>query len=203
MNGKLCRDSVNDRGEVQRECVDDSTPTPRARTKAPANPKVEEAWEAPRAESRTPPKSEPLAQGVGDVVAQGGFAIIAASSGTSAFTGLFGFSASGGAVFRPGVGLVGLLLANFAPLGNLGVLQFWTFGPALRVGKTHHLTVGLMPTLTSVPLNGGSTLVGAIGALVVQAAAVFDHFTMLLQPVLNFSAGGVIFTLTGGLGVAF
>lgn len=147
---------------------------------------------------------------VADVAAHGGFATAKADTRKAA-VGLLGFSASAGAVFLgPGIGIVGIVTGLFNPREE-GVLQLWTVGPAVRFGTTHHVTVGLMPTISSTPrsaanstpLSGTTPLLGISGALVVQAAAVWGHFTLMAQPILQFDVSRFVFALTGALGVAF
>ena len=72
------------------------------------------------------------------------------------------------------------------------------------------LAVGAEQALAAAEVADGARadgvtapLLGISGALVVQAAAVWGHFTLMAQPILQFDVSRFVFALTGALGVAF
>ncbi len=185
VNGQVCRETISAEGNLQRECVAE---TPRPSTRATR-----------RREREAQRAKEPGATGVGDLTAQGGVLL----AGTGAL-GVFGLSASGGVVFRPGVGVVGVAFANFSP-SAFGLIQLYGIGPAVRFGSKSHVDLGIGPVLGIVPATTRApTAVGLLTAIFARGALVLgEHFTLLAQPTLQFDPTGVVFTLTGGLGVAF
>ena len=102
-----------------------------------------------------------------------------------------------GVRFRNGVGVVGLAHGNVA----LGVSRYG-LGAALRLGDRSHVLIGGSAGATNFPANRG--LVMFSFTVLAQAAIVFaKYFTVLLMPTVSVTGGGVVASMTAGLGLTF
>ncbi len=202
--GQVCIDRLNTQGLVMRgDCAIDTPKNVRAlekRVRRERDAMFEtRRREAKRAQRDAQGPREPSLAPVGDIAGHGGVLITG-----SGVLGAFGLTGSGGVVFRPGIGIVGVAFANFAP-SSFGVAQFYGLGPAARFGRKSHVAVGVAPVLGIIPATTVTpTTVGVTTALFVRGALVIgDHFMLTAQPTLYADNSGLFFTITAGAGFSF
>ncbi|MGV3620557.1 MAG: hypothetical protein ACO1OB_07055 [Archangium sp.] len=112
--------------------------------------------------------------------------------------GEIGVSASAGALFKSGIGIVGLAHVHLNPNATR-VNQRYGLGVGARFGSKSFLTVGLSPTIAvdAAGVRFGGTVLTQVFVLISSRVGV------MLQPAIHFDASGVLFSATLGVGVSF
>lgn len=180
-----CADPLDADGRLRPEC------------RVQAAPQAPRRGKSRKSRGANTPEEEPAARGVGLIGVMYGALI-----GGGAALPAFAFAGAAGVRFRSGVGFVGVLHGRIA-LNAAGSIQLYGLGPGIRFGNRSQLTLAFTPTFVSTNV-GRINASGFLFTLLAQAALVLgDHFTLFIQPAVDFDASGAVGAITGGLGISF
>jgi hypothetical protein len=88
-------------------------------------------------------------------------------------------------------------------LGPGGSIQLYGLSTGIRIGDRSQVTIAFGPTFVAARA-GSLSVSGGLFTLLAQLVLVLgDHFSLLLQPAVDFDTSGAVGAIVGGLGVSF